>query len=127
LPASAPAAVATGGPPSVVCCSSRPAARASDSGFLPIGLDAYLRLLDWTGRQLRRDGERAGHGGAIPAELAPIFARLGLVAERWPKLVGEFGRWWRWAVGSPRALARWRERLGRRWLHGQSASRLSFG
>ena len=33
----------------------------------------YLALLDWTGRQLRRDKR-----GAIPAELAPIMERLSV-------------------------------------------------
>ncbi len=104
----------------------RPTRRASDRGFLPCGLDDYLRLLDWTGRQLRRDCDQPGHGGTIPAELAPILSRLGLAAGEWPAMIRQFGRWWRWAIGSPSQLERWRQRLGRRWLHGSAASRLAF-
>ncbi len=105
---------------------SGPARRASDRGFLPFGLDDYLRLLDWTGRQLRRDSDQPGHGGAIPADLAPILSRLGLAAAEWPAMIRQFGRWWRWAIGSPSQMERWRQRLGRRWLHGATASRLAF-
>jgi hypothetical protein len=56
---------------------SRPklAARASDQGYLPIEIEKYLSLLDWTGRQLR-----AGNRGTIPGQLSPIAARNQLSA-----------------------------------------------
>ena len=41
-------------------CSATPW-RASDKGLLPISLDDYLKLLDWTGRQVRQDKK-----GSIP-------------------------------------------------------------
>jgi hypothetical protein len=50
-----------------------PSPRASNRGILPISLEKYLMLVDWTGRQLRRD-----KFGKIPDELPPILARLGL-------------------------------------------------
>ena len=46
--------------------------RASDTGFLAMSLESYLKLLDWTGRQLRRDDKR----GRIPDQVAPILQRL---------------------------------------------------
>ena len=53
---------------------SRPAERrASNKGFLPLKLEQYLELLDWTGRQTRPDKR-----GQIPAELLPILQRLRL-------------------------------------------------
>ena len=51
--------------------------RASNKGLLPMSLEKYLELLDWTGRQVR-EGKR----GAIPASLAPILDRLGIQASR---------------------------------------------
>ena len=47
--------------------------RASDRGLLPIKLNDYLQLLDWTGRLLAK-----GKRGAIPLHLSPILERLGV-------------------------------------------------
>jgi hypothetical protein len=52
--------------------------RASDKGVLSMSLAAYVQLLEWTGRQLRDDKR-----GAIPADVAPIFERLGLDSDDW--------------------------------------------
>lgn len=48
-------------------------ARASDEGILDTSLEEYLRLLDWTGRQIR-----PGKRGRISSDLPPILERLGL-------------------------------------------------
>ncbi len=50
--------------------------RASNLGCLPMTLDDYLKLLDWTGRQIRLDKT-----GRIPAECAPVLERLQCDAE----------------------------------------------
>ena len=42
--------------------------RASDKGLLPISLQDYLSLVDWTGRQLRGNKREA-----IPAHLASVM------------------------------------------------------
>src|SRR5271157_2270463 len=47
-------------------CASGRSRRASDRGLLPMTLESYLTLLDWTGRQLR-----AGTHGVIPPALLP--------------------------------------------------------
>ena len=49
----------------------RQSSRASNQGFLPLTLDDYLALLDWTGRV------RSDKRGAIPVQLRPIIERLG--------------------------------------------------
>ena len=41
-------------------------------------LGCYLRLIDWTGRQIRKDKV-----GQIPADCAPILDRLQCDAETW--------------------------------------------
>ena len=46
--------------------------------LLSMSLAAYVQLLEWTGRQLRDDKR-----GAIPADVAPIFERLGLDSDDW--------------------------------------------
>ena len=73
----------------------------------------YLKLLDWTGRQVRRDKR-----GAISAELAPILDRLGLSDECWIDGVKNFGRWFHRAAGRVSALSDEATRAGKRWFQG---------
>ena len=42
-------------------------------GLLPLSLDQYLDLVDWTGRQIKE-----GKKGAIPVHLSPILDRLSI-------------------------------------------------
>ncbi len=57
-------------------------------------LDEYLRLLDWTGRQLRKDKV-----GRIPVEFAPILDRLDCSGESWLDLVKNFRKRFRTEAG----------------------------
>ena len=81
----------------------------------------YLKILDWTGRQVRRDKR-----GATPAELAPILERLGLSHECWIDCVKNFGRWFRRAAERVSALSEEATRAGKRWLHGVSRCGQAF-
>ena len=74
--------------------------RASNKGYLPMGFEDYLRILDWTGRQVRSDKR-----GAIPPELRPILERLGVRGESWVDCVQNFGRWFHRAAGRVAHLA----------------------
>ena len=90
--------------------------RCSDKGFLPLSLDEYLTLLDWTGRQ-----HAAGKRGAIPADLAPILTRLGIETSGWLRLTQDFGRLFRRVAGGCPALERERSRrTGQRFRLGQA-------
>ncbi len=75
------------------------ARRASNNGCLQMTLDEYLRLLDWTGRQLRRD-----KAGRIPPEFSPILERLDCSAETWLDLVKNFRKRFRTEAGRPSTL-----------------------
>src|ERR1017187_9376700 len=80
-------------------CSTRPklAARASDRGYLPIELEKYLSLLDWTGRELRAESR-----GAIPdAEKVSGTKNPFLVPDTFSG-------------------------CGRRWFQGQCAAKIAF-
>ena len=99
-----------------------PARRASNRGFLPLSLDDYLALLDWTGRQVRRDKR-----GSIPAHLRPILERLSINAETWVDTVSCFGRWFHRAVGRLSSMAARAGRSGKFWFQGRRYSRLAFG
>ncbi len=74
--------------------------RASDRGFLPLGLDEYLALLDWTGRQVRADKR-----GAIPLDLRPILERLSINAEGWVESILDFGRRFHRVIGRAASIA----------------------
>lgn len=95
--------------------------RASDLGCLPMSLERYLQLLDWTGRQVRRDKR-----GAIPAELAPILERLEVEEALWVDTVQHFGNIFRNVAGRSSALAKQAAQTGRKWLvgvrHGREAT-----
>jgi REP element-mobilizing transposase RayT len=95
--------------------------RASQQGFLPLALDEYLALLDWTGRQTR-----ANKIGSVPAELKPILERLQVRADCWVESVLTLGRRFHRAIGRASSMAARAAGSGRRWLHGVSASRLAF-
>jgi REP element-mobilizing transposase RayT len=96
-------------------------ARASNRGYLAIGLESYLSLLDWTGRELR-----AGARGTIPARLSPILERLGLNGDCWLETVSNFGRWFKRAAGGRLSLAAAAMRSGRRWFQGQRFAKTAF-
>jgi hypothetical protein len=95
--------------------------RASNKGYLPIGFEDYLRILDWTGRQVRND-----KSGSIPQELRPILQRMGIRAESWVDCVHNFGRWFHRAAGRVTHLASEAARTGRKWFHGASRCRQAF-
>lgn len=104
-------------------CRAAPSAhRASNRGFLPMTLDEYLTLLDWTGRQVRTDKR-----GAIPAHLAPILERLNVNSVTWMATIEQFGRMFRRAIGRVSSLAALAASRGRHWYQGVGASRLVFG
>ena len=81
----------------------------------------YIMLLDWTGRELRRDKR-----GAIPENLAPILDRLGIDRSNWVDTVRDFGRLFKQAAGRASSLARAAPRCSRRWFQGKAAARVAF-
>ncbi|MEI7699918.1 MAG: transposase, partial [Planctomycetia bacterium] len=54
----------------------------------------YLQLLDWTGRQIRRDDV-----GSIPEEFAPILERLECSADLWLDYIRSFRKLFRNEAG----------------------------
>lgn len=97
------------------------APRASEKGFLPMTLEEYLMLLDWTGRQVRAD-KRA----AIPAELQPILARLQIQPDHWVDAVEQYDHAFRTVVGRVESIRHEALRRGRRWLQGLTAAAALF-
>ena len=98
------------------------APRASDRGFLPLGIVDYLQLLDWTGRQLRHDKR-----GSIPSHLLPILDRLQVDSLHWLDIVDELPGVLRSAAGRRECLKQEAQRTGRQWVRGIGISREHFG
>jgi len=99
-----------------------PPCRASWHGFLSMKLDDYLRLLDWTGRQVRGDKR-----GAIPKDLAPILDRLAIDDRMWVASVRNFGRWFHRAAGRAEHLMEAATSAGKHWFQGIAHGRAAFG
>ena len=93
--------------------------RASDKGLLDMTFEQYLGLVDYAGRQSRRDKY-----GMIPAELAPILDRVGITSgESLMALVLNFPRLFRRMAGGADQLQQRATSVGRKWFHGIRAAR----
>ena len=78
---------------------SKSKARASDKGYLPIELEDYLKLVDWTGRRMV-----PGKRGKITSRCKPILDRIGMEPDTWCELVENFGRLFKRFAGSTEDL-----------------------
>ena len=90
--------------------------------MLPMKLDEYLELVDWSGRMLR-EGKR----GSVPSELAPILKRLKVDEENWMNTVEKYGGWFHYAAGRAESIMKAAKAYGRQWLKGIGPSRSVFG
>jgi hypothetical protein len=99
-----------------------PSRRLSNKGYLPMSDEHYLKLLDWTGRQIRSDKR-----GSIPPDLAPILTRLRLEPSRVPEVVSGFSKHFRSGVGRVASMVNYAKRLGRRWIAGVRHAAEAFG
>ncbi|MBS0266626.1 MAG: hypothetical protein JSS02_32145 [Planctomycetes bacterium] len=81
----------------------------------------YLRLLDWTGRQLAR-----GKKGRIPATIEPILQLLQLDRQGWCDLVQHFGRRFFVVAGAPATVDDTTSRVHQHCYHMPSATRQMY-
>ncbi|MFO7904960.1 MAG: hypothetical protein ACQESR_31550 [Planctomycetota bacterium] len=101
--------------------SSGTGRRASDMGILPMSLDSYPRLLDWTVRMLR-SGERS----TIPKDLATILEHMNIEEEAWLDTVQGYDELFCHVVGSCCSMGEAAERIEVSQLKGAAASRRVF-
>ena len=85
---------------------SQTTSRCSDKGFLPMTVEDYLELLDWTARQTV-----AGKHGTTPESALPILERLSLSPATWCELVSEFGSLFFHVAGDLRVVDSARSRI----------------
>lgn len=80
---------------------------------IPIRQQDYLKLIDWTGRQLLPEKR-----GRIPETLPPILTRLNVESDRWIIEMQYYGKWYYRAVGSVQKMDDFCKHLGQKWLKG---------
>ncbi len=105
-----------------IAFSSRTGRRASDKGLIPISLEDYLKLLNWSARQLR-----AGQRTTIPGDLESVLDHLSINEEAWLDTLESYEDAFCHVVGSPAEIRKAAERMGRRCLKGTSAGKRIFG
>jgi len=88
---------------------------------IPIELQDYLELVDWTGRAVIE-----GKKGAIPAHLPPILERLKLEPSRYLKFISRHERGFLTAIGAAERMREFAEAVGKSFLKGQTAAAAMF-
>jgi REP element-mobilizing transposase RayT len=81
----------------------------------------YLRVLDWTGRQLH-----GGKPGVIAAEVAPILESLAINTQHWLRTVERYGSLFHRVAGRVENMMSSARNVGRRWFRGLGASAEAF-
>jgi len=90
-----------------------PVAGATRAPQMPVTLNEYLTLTDWTGRARRPDKR-----GAIAADAPAAIARLGLSSDHWhSQAAGIETHYWR-AIGAVEAMMEKARAMGQCWLKG---------
>lgn len=102
-------------------CESTKSSRCSDKGYLPMSLEDYCELLDWTARQSVQDKR-----GVTPQEVPPVLSRLGLDASSWCELSSGFGKLFSLVAGHPRCVDAMRSHRTHRRFHLRRRARELF-
>jgi REP element-mobilizing transposase RayT len=89
---------------------------------IPLALDDYLTLVDWSGRAVRADKR-----GAIDAELPPILKRLNIDPVVWQQTMQPRGAVFGRALGRLDRLRRHARSLGQSWIRGLSVAKRLYG
>ena len=85
---------------------------------IPFGLEDYVALADWTGRE-----PRPGKRGSIAKGSPPILHRLGIEPEAFLTMSGQLLRVFGSAVGAPASMAEHSARRELKYLRGLAALR----
>jgi REP element-mobilizing transposase RayT len=83
--------------------------RCSNRGVLPMSLESYLELLDWTARHVA-----PGKAGITPKKTPPVLQRIGLEPENWIELVECFDQSFYLIAGCPHRMEATRGHLTQR-------------
>ncbi len=96
--------------------------RASDLGLIRLDRASYIKLVDWSGRQIAQ-----GKRGAIPTDLAPIMERIQIDGHKWLEAIEKFDDLFGRAIGRFESLTRRAAALGRNYIRGARNCQAIFG
>ena len=82
--------------------------------FIPLDKEAYLTLVDWTGRCIREDKR-----GAIPSHIAPILERIGMEQRKWLTHSQHFESRFKCMAGTWSSMKKAAQKLKRCWFQGK--------
>lgn len=89
---------------------------------IPFQFSDYVELIEWTGRQLCHN--KRGH---IKRSQPPILTRMGMSERCWLQNCQHLETIFYHVIGPMHLLQKFCQKLGQRWLQGQTACRESFG
>ena len=94
----------------------------SKAPSLPVTLEDYLHLVEWTGRQVR-----SGKRGSIDKSLPPILIRLNIDPDAWTVAMQRNGTGFGRAMGKLNHLHLHAKMLGQSWIKGLRAAEKLYG
>lgn len=89
----------------------------SQKQALPLRLDHYIELVDWTGRAIRND--KTGH---IPSHLCHILDRISVEPDNWLEEMQKVETHYFRAIGAAEKLTQFCRRIKQRWVRGSRQS-----
>ena len=89
---------------------------------IPYHFVDYVELVNWTGQQMRQDKR-----GSINTTTPSILARLNIPTYCWLQNCQLLETNFHQVIGPISSLKQFCQKLGQRWVHGQTACRRSFG
>jgi hypothetical protein len=90
-------------------------------GILSMTEAEYLDLVDRSGRMIR-----AGKGGYLDVDLAPILQRISINPNAWGETISRFGSSFHVTAGLISNMRSFAGRIGRRWIAGVSTAQSAF-
>ncbi|MEJ2755527.1 MAG: transposase [Gammaproteobacteria bacterium] len=97
-------------------------AYSNEPSGIPIRLEEYLHLVDWTGKILRDD-----KNGYIPENIPPILERLKIDTKQWLYCTQHFESRFKKFVGKYHSIQKICQSLNHHWVQGIRNCRMAFG
>jgi hypothetical protein len=85
----------------------------SKSAFLKMELEKYISLVEWTGKQIKKNKR-----GSIPIELNSVFERLEIDKKKWLRCVKAYGSVFHRIAGRTEDIVSHAKMAGKKWFWG---------